>query len=86
MQKYFDRHKHMTEDVHREILDIICETESSTYEIYATLINYLYGLFDGYNYVDEIRAIIKTKMISNKSLVRKLKNDLCHCGYLPSNR
>ena len=49
MQKYFNRHAHMDDETRHEILVLTNEVEN------WSIRNWLYGLFDGFNYANDIR-------------------------------
>ena len=53
LQLQFDRHKEMSGDTLTEILQLIKLVDFD-------LENYLYGLFDGYDYSTEIRSLLGT--------------------------
>ena len=72
---HFDRHESMNDETRSEILQVIKKLSFSN-ESSFTLENYLYGLFDGYDYTSIILNSEDFKKIKDKDLIDRLKKIL----------
>ena len=63
--KTFDRHSKMDDTTREEILDLITDLQITENCNQAKMVNYLFGLFDGFDYSD---------LILNDPLLQELDN------------
>jgi hypothetical protein len=70
----FDRHKQMDSNTRSEILDIIDEIDDI--DGFRSLNNYLYGLFDGYDYsqTDDFKSDMEKLKSVNLNLFNRIQN------------
>lgn len=57
MKGHFNRHENMSSDVRFMILDTTTDLQLSDLTDKMSVVNMLYGFFDGFNYSDDIREI-----------------------------
>lgn len=80
----FDRHKNMDSDTLNEVLQIIKELRSEEGRMMGYLENYLYGLFDGYDYSGTEPFKEAMKNVKSESLKKRIIAVYDKVGKYPS--
>jgi hypothetical protein len=70
----FDRHKQMDSETFDEVFDLIREFRNSELDFARDFSNYLYGLFDGYDYskTEEFKSYLLRLQSENSKLYDKV--------------
>jgi hypothetical protein len=72
--KYFDRHKHMSGETRRKILETITNFYTLEGVGMMGVQNMLYGLFDGFDYSQKIQEHKEMEIIKDQNL--EMYNDI----------